>query len=108
MTKLEELKEKGCCILEGILDKNLTDHCIRVSHEALNNLTPEHRIKNKSQGSMIHIGDYPKFSKLIGSSSLIQSLIKNFNFSDIRFSSGYLISKPAKSPPLFWHQDWWC
>ena len=23
------------------------------------------------------------------------------------FSSGYLISKPAKSPPLFWHQDWW-
>jgi hypothetical protein len=30
-----------------------------------------------------------------------------FGFEDTVFSSGYLISKPAKSPPLFWHQDWW-
>ena len=24
-----------------------------------------------------------------------------------RFSSGYVISKPAGGPALFWHQDWW-
>lgn len=23
------------------------------------------------------------------------------------FSSGFIISKPPHSPPLFWHQDWW-
>ena len=24
-----------------------------------------------------------------------------------KWSSGYVISKPPQSPPLFWHQDWW-
>jgi ectoine hydroxylase-related dioxygenase (phytanoyl-CoA dioxygenase family) len=25
---------------------------------------------------------------------------------DVRFTSGYIISKPPHSPPLFWHFDW--
>jgi Phytanoyl-CoA dioxygenase (PhyH) len=27
---------------------------------------------------------------------------------DLRWISGYLSSKDAHSPPLWWHQDWWC
>ena len=27
-------------------------------------------------------------------------------FDDVRFSEGYLISKPPRSPQLFWHFDW--
>ncbi len=28
--------------------------------------------------------------------------------SDLRWISAYITSKAPQSPPLFWHQDWWC
>lgn len=31
---------------------------------------------------------------------------RSLGFSEAGFSSGYIISKPAKSPRLFWHYDW--
>ena len=107
MSKLKELTENGCCVLEQVLPEKLTQKCIDISNKALEKLSNEHRERNKSQGSMIHLADYPEYSDLIASPELMKSLENNFNFSDLRFSSGYLISKPPKSPPLFWHQDWW-
>ena len=107
MNKLEELKKNGCCVLRNVLPNNLLDKCIEISDTALSNLTKEHLEEYISQGSMVHVADYPEFSELIGSKELIDAIEKNFDFTDIRFSSGYLISKPPKSPPLFWHQDWW-
>ncbi len=107
MNKLEELKINGCCVLKNVLPKDLIEKCISLSNFALGNLSSEHLAQNKSQGSMAHIADYPEFCELISSKALINSLSDNFNFTDLRFSSGYLISKPPKSPPLFWHQDWW-
>ena len=96
---------RGCCKLASVLNKSLTDYCKEVASKALSKVSTEHREVNKSQGSLIHVGDYPEFSKLIGSKDLLNSLDQNFDFSDLRFSSGYLISKAPKSPPLFWHQD---
>ena len=107
MNKLEELQNKGCCVLEQVLPEKLTQQCIDISNKALESLSIEHREKNKSQGSMVHLADYPEYTNLIASPELMKALEDNFNFSDLRFSSGYLISKPPKSPPLFWHQDWW-
>ena len=107
MNKLEELKKNGCCVLRNALPNNLLDKCIEISDTALSNLTKEHLEEYISQGSMVHVADYPEFSELIGSKELMDAIEKNFDFTDIRFSSGYLISKPPNSPPLFWHQDWW-
>ena len=107
MSKLEELKNNGCCVIENALSSNLISKCINFSDNALSNLSHEHREKNKSQGSMVHLADYPNFIDLIASDDLLNALNNNFDFTDLRFSSGYLISKPPKSPPLFWHQDWW-
>jgi ectoine hydroxylase-related dioxygenase (phytanoyl-CoA dioxygenase family) len=107
MSKLKELKNNGCCVIENALSANLISKCINFSEKALSNLSQEHREKNKSQGSMIHLADHPNFSELIASDDLLNALNNNFDFTDLRFSSGYLISKPPKSPPLFWHQDWW-
>ena len=107
MSKLEELKKNGCCVLEQVLPSELTAKCINLADSALSNLSTEHREKNKSQGSMIHLADHPEFTDLIASKDLMKVLDKAFDFTDLKFSSGYLISKPPKSPPLFWHQDWW-
>ena len=78
----------------------------RVSRQALEELTIEHRKNNKSQGSLILIADYPDFGMLIGNEEL-KEIFRKLGFDDTRFSSGYIISKPNNSPALFWHQDWW-
>ena len=77
MNKLDELKLRGCCKLARVLNKSLTDYCKEVASKALSKVSTEHREVNKSQGSLIHVGDYPEFSKLIGSES---AFTKNMNY----------------------------
>ena len=38
---------------------------------------------------------------------VLREIFSQLGFTDPRFSSGYIISKPSFSPALFWHQDWW-
>ena len=60
MNKLEELKINGCCVLKNVLPKELLEKSIALSNFALQSITSEHRKLNKSQGSMVHIADYPQ------------------------------------------------
>ena len=105
-TKLSQLKEKGYCVFNQALEKKVLEKIKRVSRQALEELTIEHRKNNKSQGSLILIADYPDFGMLIGNEEL-KEIFRILGFDDTRFSSGYIISKPNNSPALFWHQDWW-
>ena len=107
MTKLDELETKGCCGIKGLFDESVIRESIAVTNRALKEISADHREDNKSQGSLVPMAEYPGYSKIIAYPKLIETLEKEFNFTDVRFSSGYLISKPPKSPPLFWHQDWW-
>ena len=105
-TQLSQLKENGYCVFDQALEKNVLEKIKRVSRQALEELTIEHRKNNKSQGSLILIADYPDFGMLIGNIKL-KEIFRILGFDDTRFSSGYIISKPNNSPALFWHQDWW-
>lgn len=68
-------------------------------------LPERHRLEYRSQGSLVNFGDQPEFAHLISHAEILQ-LLQALDFNDIRWLAGYLISKPAKSPALFWHQDW--
>ena len=72
----------------------------------MSNVSAEHRERNRSQGSLVLIADYPEFGRLLGHPAL-SKIFDELEFRDPKFSSGYIISKPPKSPALFWHQDWW-
>ena len=37
MSKLKELTDKGCCVLEQVLPEKLTQKCIDISNKALEN-----------------------------------------------------------------------
>lgn len=52
------------------------------------------------------VADVPAFAELIANDRA-RAAFAELGFSDPRFSSGYVISKPPRSPALFWHQDWW-
>ena len=101
-----QLKEQGYCVYENLLTLEDLNPIRNASLQAISKLSPDHRERNKSQGSLILIADYPEFSALIGHSAL-RGIFRQLGFSDPRFSSGYIISKPANGPALFWHQDWW-
>jgi ectoine hydroxylase-related dioxygenase (phytanoyl-CoA dioxygenase family) len=62
----------------------------------------------RSQGSMIgvtaELAD-PVFAELITWQPALEAL-RAMGFEGPTFTDGYVISKPPKSPRLFWHYDW--
>ncbi len=105
-SRSRRMVEEGFCVFEKVFTPEDLDPIRKVSIQAVKSLSTDHRVRNKSQGSLILIADYPEFSHLIGHEKLAH-LFTEMEFSDPRFNSGYIISKPAFSPALFWHQDWW-
>jgi hypothetical protein len=71
-TKLSQLIEKGYCVFDQVLKKEILGKIIGVSRQAVGELSIEHRNKNKSQGSLILIADYPDFGMLIGNEEIIK------------------------------------
>lgn len=50
----------------------------------------------------------PLVELLAGCDRRMQLLSGVSDADDLRWISGYISSKAAHSPPLWWHQDWWC
>ncbi|MFD8417671.1 phytanoyl-CoA dioxygenase family protein [Streptomyces sp. NPDC059650] len=99
--------EDGYFVVRGGLGDGLVAD---IAHNVRLLLTEEdslHRRAFPYQGSMIpaSIINEP-WSRLISSDAILASL-RQIGSSDIKWLSGYLISKPPHSPRLWWHQDWW-
>ena len=45
---------------------------------------------------------------LLESALSMQALTDALRADDLKWISGYASIKEAQSPPLWWHQDWWC
>jgi ectoine hydroxylase-related dioxygenase (phytanoyl-CoA dioxygenase family) len=46
--------------------------------------------------------------RLLASPTRIAAIADAIGASDLRWISAYVSVKAAQSPPLWWHQDWWC
>lgn len=97
----------GYVVIRDFLDARLVDSLKEKIADTLVNLSCDRRDPFPRQGSMepLSVMD-PIWAKLITASSL-RSVIGSLGAEDIRWLSGYLISKPPRSPRLWWHQDWW-
>lgn len=102
----DELEDKGFIHAAGVLAPELIDSLLLRAHAALFRESAEARESVKSNGSLIHLADNPEFADIIGSPVLL-NLLRSCGATDLRFTGGFLISKPGGGPPLFWHQDWW-
>lgn len=104
--KRRELDTSGCCVIENVLsDEFLTrlrESCLAVTSQ----ISAEDADRQKSTGSMVSVADHAFFAELIAWQPALDAL-RGMGFDDTYWSSGYLISKPPKSPQLFWHQDAW-
>lgn len=101
-----DLDRDGYVRLPGIVDA-VTIDTLRLRAEAvLFRESGEARAAVKSNGSMCHVADHPGLADIAAYPALIDAM-RALGASDLRWTGGYLISKPAGGPPLFWHQDWW-
>lgn len=100
-----QLLDEGYCVIRGALSSAWITR-LRNATDMLLDAMPKHEQSDqRSTGSMIETFKCETCGKLAGHPDLHQAL-EGLGFSDWRYTSGYIISKPAHSPPLFWHFDW--
>jgi ectoine hydroxylase-related dioxygenase (phytanoyl-CoA dioxygenase family) len=100
------LIEDGYCVAASVLDAEMLQAVRGASVGLLDAQDPEHFEAQKSTGSLICVYDDPFFAELVAWQPAIDVLAA-MGYDRPTFSTGFVISKPPHSPPLFWHQDWW-
>lgn len=101
-----QLAEDGYTLLPNILSSEMLERARQVSNEVLEAQDRDHFERQRSTGSLIGVQTHPWFAELVAWTPALQAL-EDLGFADPRFTSGFVISKPPHSPPLFWHQDWY-
>jgi hypothetical protein len=102
--KLEQLTREGFCVFENILDPEMVSRLRVVTEKVLDAQTEAHFKDQRSTGSMVRVDQHPFMAELIAYPKALETLA-GLGFDDPKWWSGYIISKPPYSPPLFWHQD---
>ena len=102
----DQLIADGYCIIQDVLKEEMLARLQTVTDELLDAQTEDERAAYRSSGSMISVYMHPLFADLVVYPPALQAL-DTLGFLRPKWSSGYVISKPPQSPPLFWHQDWW-
>jgi hypothetical protein len=100
------LDRDGFVRAPGIIDPVTLDTLLLRAQATLFRANAADREAVKSNGSLIHLSDHPEYADIVGYPPLL-ALLRDLGASDPRWTGGFLISKPAGGPPLFWHQDWW-
>lgn len=104
--KYDHLISDGYCVINNVLKEDIINRLRSVTDTLLDAQTEDQLAATRSSGSMISIYMHSLFSELVIYPRALLAM-DALGFLSPKFSSGYVISKPPKSPPLFWHQDWW-
>ncbi len=97
---------QGFVSVQALFSAADMDALRRKADAVLGRTSREHRARFRSNGSLCNMAVLPEFAPLLCDPSLLDAL-RAVGGHDIRWTSGYLISKPPGGAPLFWHQDWW-
>ena len=70
MTGFPELQADWYCVIYKVFDQKDMEWLWNLCGQALSNVSAEHRERNRSQGSLVLIADYPEFGRLLGYTAL--------------------------------------
>ncbi|MGH6986750.1 MAG: phytanoyl-CoA dioxygenase family protein [Caulobacteraceae bacterium] len=99
-----ELLRRGFLVVPDILTA-AEIACFCQATDALLKESEELQRSFRSQGSMIPTTRDSRFLELIANPKALAALAR-LGWLEPTFTDGYVISKPAGAPPLFWHYDW--
>ncbi len=99
-----QLFEDGFCRFPNVLPEAMLGRLRNAIARLLVERAAE-RASQRTTGSMIHTNTDPIFAELIAYPSALAALA-SLGYPHPTFTDGYIISKPARGPRLFWHYDW--
>ncbi len=104
--KRNQLIRDGFCIFENVLTLKMVAKLNAMSDWIIAQQDEDHFEQHRSQGCIIPYWTcpHPTFTKLLVDPSAMAVFAK-LGFDSPKFWSGFVISKPPHSPPLYWHQD---
>ena len=102
--KREQLDQDGFCLLEGVIDEGMIERLREVTDGVIARQEAAHFERQRALGSLIRVTEDPFMARLIAYRPILEALA-GLGFPDPKWGSGFIISKPPSSPPLFWHQD---
>ena len=100
-----QLIEEGYCIVPDVLTAEFLQELRDITDRLVAGVTAEDARIQRSTGSMIPVVKDHRLARLIAHPNALRG-VTAMGFDEMRFQSGYIISKPPKSPRLFWHFDW--
>lgn len=95
----------GYCVVRDVLDKGILDVMRSASERLIAGQSEEEQRMHRSTGSMIPVTTDEAFAELVAWPGALHTL-RSLGCPDPKFANGYVISKPPKSPRLFWHYDY--
>lgn len=101
----DQLLNDGYCLIPNVLSPDMLAALRAVTDRLIDAQSNQHRERFRAQGSMIRMSDDAFFADVIVLPAALHALA-SLGFTQPAFSDGYVISKPAHSPRLFWHYDW--
>lgn len=100
------LNAEGYVRFDGVFSPEYMASLAMRAAGTLSRCPPQARDAVRSNGSMCNLASLPEYADLLAHPAILSTL-RAVGAADIRWTGGYLISKPPQGPPLFWHQDWW-
>jgi len=124
MTPREELIEQGWTVFPGVVSPEHVEELNRVINDRVHAMDhyvrPDGKTHERHKGDHLHLAFNEKVSQRpmggagVSHSSLTRlvanprslAALEAVGCADRKFWSGYVLSKPAGGPPLYWHNDW--
>jgi Phytanoyl-CoA dioxygenase (PhyH) len=101
------LEDDGFAVLSDVLDDSMVQALRKLSDAELERQSREHFEQFRFHGSMLPLDLSDATARALIVWPAMLRALERFGFSDPKWLSGYIISKPPNAPPLWWHQDWW-
>jgi ectoine hydroxylase-related dioxygenase (phytanoyl-CoA dioxygenase family) len=104
----ETFLERGFAVVPNALEPGLLDELRAYSDERLACESAEHFDAFRFHGSMLQLDPMAErvVCRLVANLR-VRDALRSLGFASPKWLSAYLISKPPRSPALWWHQDWW-
>ena len=104
--KRDQLMREGFCTFENVLTPEMVAKLNAMSEWMIAQEDAAHFEQHRAQGCLIRYWQYPHpaFTELIAYPRAM-AVLAELGFDQPKVWSGFVISKPPHSPPLYWHQD---